>query len=136
MRALATAALVTLLPGAASASEVDDLLRGMGLAPSAEQVAITAARAPGGEVAITLTPKGGARLVADPGITITPIDAAGSAVAPAAERSSPDHEYFTTPPTLHLSPGPAVDLKVEYAYCVVEKQCLFGEATVPVPPGA
>ena len=135
MRARAVATLVALLPCAASASEVDELLRGMGLVPSAEQVAITTARTSGGEVAITLTPQGGAKLVADPGITITPIDAAGSAVAPVAERSSADHEYFTTPPTLHLAPGPAVDLKVEYAYCVVEKQCLFGEATVPVPNG-
>jgi hypothetical protein len=87
----------------------------------------------GAELVVTLVPQGAAKLVADPGITLTPLD--GVAAAPVS-LVDPSREYLTEPPVLRLPlPGHAgapVAARVDYAYCLVGYQCLFGEATVRV----
>ncbi len=89
------------------------------------------------EVVVTLTPTGKAKLVADPGITVTPADPDGGV---AWRTPLPHHlvdagaEYFAEPPTIRLSLGAPevgpIDLDVEYAYCFVDTICLFGEKRV------
>jgi hypothetical protein len=82
------------------------------------------------ELVVTLLPHGAAKLVADPGITVTPLNGAG----PPLELVDPSRDYLAEPPLLRLplpghSGGPVV-ARVDYAYCLVDYQCLFGEATV------
>jgi hypothetical protein len=52
----------------------------------------------------------------------------------------PDQAYFDDPPILRLpfdgGDGKPVKASVEYAYCLVDYQCLFGEATVSAATGA
>ena len=90
------------------------------------------------EVVVTLTPTGKAKLVADPGVTVTPADPDSGGVA--WRTPLPYHlvdagaEYFAEPPTIRLSLGAPevgpIDLDVEYAYCFVDTVCLFGEKRV------
>jgi hypothetical protein len=88
------------------------------------------------ELVVQLVPKGRVKLVADPGITVTPVPRAGIAWSAAAPVSEVDtgRDYFTTPPTLRVpfagEDGKPVEAAVEYAYCLVDYQCLFGEAKV------
>jgi hypothetical protein len=94
-------------------------------------------RAHGGpELVVTLTPKGAVKLVADPGVTVTPVPRAGlawSTATPVTE-SDPDLDYFAAPLILRVpfgaEDGQPVEADVEYAYCVVDYQCLFGAAKV------
>lgn len=93
----------------------------------------------GSELVVQLVPKGQVKLVADPGVTVTPLPRAGiawSADAPVSE-VDPSRDYFTTPPTLRVpfsgEDGKPVEAAVEYAYCLVDYQCLFGEAKVSAP---
>ena len=91
------------------------------------------------ELVVTLVPKGQVKLVADPGVTVTPVARSGVTwSAPAASSAvEPGHDYFREPPTLRLpftaEDGKPVEAGVEYAYCLVDYQCLFGEAKVSVP---
>jgi hypothetical protein len=127
-------ASVLCLPAAARAGEgADAILRDLGLAPSSEIVTVETVRQPDGRVLVTLMPEGGARLVADPGVSVVPIDGLGLPVAGAVALKDGSKEYFTMPPMLTVEPGAASALRVEYAYCVIAKQCLFGDVTVPVP---
>lgn len=143
MRALAVGlALVGLLAAPASAASPDlkALLDGMApQAPAAQgrvEVDGWLETSPAGtELVVTLTPSGAARLVADPGITVTPL--AGNAAPPPGEPVAlvdPNLGYMTEPPVLRVPlPGHAggpVEAQVEYAYCLVDTQCLFGEAVV------
>ena len=90
------------------------------------------------EVVLSLTPVGGAKLVADPGITVTPVVEPGGGVAwrmPLPYHLvDADAQYFAEPPLIRLpvagrEAGP-IDLDVEYAYCVVDYICLFGAERV------
>lgn len=88
------------------------------------------------ELVVTLVPKGKVKLVADPGITVTPVRRPGiawSADAPVS-KVDPDRDYFPEPPILRVpfegEDGKPVEATVEYAYCLVDVQCLFGEAKV------
>ena len=85
------------------------------------------------ELVVTLVPQGAAKLVADPGITITPLD--GTRAAPMS-LIDPTRDYLTEPPVMRVPlPGHAgepVAAQVDYAYCLVDYVCLFGEATVRV----
>lgn len=90
----------------------------------------------GPELVVTLAPKGEAKLVADPGITVTPRPRAGvtwGSEVPVS-RVEPGGDYFRTPQELRIpfagEDGRPVEAAVEYAYCLVGFQCLFGEATV------
>jgi len=92
----------------------------------------------GPEIVVVVAPRGATKLVADPGITVTPSIRPGIAWrAPLPYRKvDPALDYFTPPATLRLpftgSDGGPVDLLVEYAYCVVDFQCFFGEETLTV----
>ena len=91
------------------------------------------------ELVVTLVPKGRVKLVADPGMTVTPVARDGVAWASAAPVSEVDsgRDYFEAPPTIRVSfsgeDGKPVQAAVEYAYCLIDYQCLFGETTVSAP---
>jgi hypothetical protein len=91
------------------------------------------------ELVVTLVPKGQVKLVADPGIVVTPVARDGvewAAVQPVS-RVDGSRSYFAEPPTIRLpfagEDGKPVEAAVEYAYCLVDYQCLFGEARVSAP---
>ncbi len=102
-------------------------------------------RGPAGPaVLITLTPLGATKLIADPGITVTPAARPGLAwqVGLPVRRQAEDRAYLPVPQQLRL-PFAATDqapleLQVEYAYCVVDYQCFYGEQQLVVanPPGS
>lgn len=91
------------------------------------------------DLVVTFVPRGQVKLVADPGVTVTPLVRPGvdwSAAEPVT-RVEAGEDYFAEPPTLRVPfaghDGKPVEAAVEYAYCLVDYQCLFGEATVSVP---
>lgn len=94
------------------------------------------------ELVVTLAPKGAVKLVANPGMTVTPVARDGIAWASTAPVSEidPARDYFPAPPTIRLpftaEDGKPVEAGVEYAYCLVDYQCLFGEAKISVPTRA
>ena len=91
------------------------------------------------ELVVTLVPKGQVKLVADPGVTVTPVARDGVAWSGSGpvSRVEADQGYFAEPPTVRVpfahEDGRPVEAKVEYAYCLVDYQCLFGEAKISVP---
>jgi hypothetical protein len=91
------------------------------------------------ELVVTFVPKGKVKLVADPGVTVTPLPRDGVAwsVEGPVSRTEPGAGYFAAPPTVRLpfagGDGGPVEATVEYAYCLVDYQCLFGEAKVRAP---
>ena len=97
---------------------------------------------PGGtELVVRIEPRGAVKLIADPGITVTPTARPGIAWQTELpyRRVDPAIQYFTPPATLRLpftaeDAGP-VELLVEYAYCVVDFQCFFAEETLTVATG-
>ena len=116
------------------------------------------------ELVLTLEPEGAAKLVADPGITVQLRDNPGIDWLGRwpVESTHPSRSYFETAPEIRVpfrvagkgsvsgatpaavterpvgaaDPGVAseVAVTVEYAWCLVDRQCLFGEATVSLPP--
>jgi hypothetical protein len=94
------------------------------------------------ELVVTLTPKGAVKLVGDPGVTVTPVPRAGVAWAGdgPVSRVEPGGDYFKEPPTIRVpfagGDGKPVEADVEYAYCLVDYQCLFGTAKVSAPTDA
>ena len=76
--------------------------------------------------------------MADPGITVTPSARPGLTWrTPLPYRKvEPGIDYLEPPATLRLpftsSDQEPVELLVEYAYCVVDFQCFFGEETLRV----
>ena len=94
---------------------------------------------PGGaELVVRIEPQGAIKLIADPGITITPTAQPGIAWLTELpyRRVDPAAQYFTPPATLRLpftaSADQPIELLVEYAYCVVDFQCFFAEETLTV----
>ena len=146
MRAVALGiGMAALLAGAAPATELKTLLDQ--LAPPAPagqgRVEVTGwleTSPEGTELVVTLTPSGVAKLVADPGIVVTPL-AAGDAAPPGGpvELVDPSLGYMTEPPVLRVPlprhDGGPVEAQVDYAYCLVDTQCLFGEARLRVEGG-
>ena len=61
-------------------------------------------------------------------------------MGPDLSRVDADQGYFAEPPTVRVpfahEDGRPVEAKVEYAYCLVDYQCLFGEATTSAPTQA
>ena len=88
----------------------------------------------GSELVVSLVPHGAAKLVGDPGITVTPLPSptAGQPV----ELVRPDEPYLKEPPQVRVPlaghAGGPVEAQVDYAYCLADFQCLFGEAKVRV----
>jgi hypothetical protein len=93
-------------------------------------------------VVVAVAPRGGVKLVADPGITVTPTERPGVQWrGPSPLRKvEPGIDYFTPPATVRLpftaSDDRPLELRVEYAYCVVNFQCFLGEETLSVATGA
>jgi hypothetical protein len=92
----------------------------------------------GKEVVVMLAPEGETRLVADPGITVTPAARLGvDWQLPLPHRMvDTERDYFDPPAVIRLPFTSADDqplqLLVEYAYCFVDFQCFFGEAELTV----
>jgi hypothetical protein len=92
----------------------------------------------GREVVVTVVPEGKAKLVADPGITVTPAARRGvDWQLPLPYRLvDAGRDYFEPPAMVRLPFVSADDrpirLLVEYAYCVVDYQCFFGEEELTV----
>ena len=90
------------------------------------------------EVVVVLEPQGAFKLVADPGITITPTEQPGVEwLVPLPHRHvDPESPYFTPPAAVRLpfrrDAGQPLEILVEYAYCVVDYQCFFGEELLSV----
>jgi hypothetical protein len=128
--------LAVLAAPAAAEDSVSALLGtlapGLGASPRVEITARLDPQGPDPALLVRLEPAAGTRLVADPGVSVTLADRA----APVTW-ALPGQDYFSTPPEVRI---PVVDpqaqgpwpIRVEYAYCVVERQCLFGEATLLV----
>jgi len=89
----------------------------------------------GTELVVRLEPRGDAKIVAEPGVTVTPAARDGVAWAlPELVHEVAGQGYLKPPVELRLPfaaehRGP-VEARVDYAYCIVDYQCLFGEATV------
>ena len=91
----------------------------------------------GRAVVIVVTPEGETKLIADPGITVTPVTAGVAWLLPLPHQMiDPSTDYFAPPATIRLpyaaAEGETVSLLVEYAYCVIDFQCFFGEETLVV----
>ena len=90
------------------------------------------------EVVVVLQPQGDFKLVADPGITVTPTAQPGVEwlVSLPYRYVDPEIQYFTPPATVRLpfraNGEPPLEILVEYAYCVVDYQCFFGEQRLTV----
>ena len=87
---------------------------------------------------VVLEPQGEFKLVADPGITVTPMERPGVEwLVPLPYRHADSElQYFTPPASLRLpfraSDDQPLEILVEYAYCVVDYQCFFGEQNLTV----
>jgi hypothetical protein len=92
----------------------------------------------GQEVVVMVIPEGDTKLVADPGITVTPAERPGlDWQLPLPHRMvDAGRDYFEPPAMIRLPFTSADDqplqLLVEYAYCFVDFQCFFGEAELTV----
>jgi hypothetical protein len=90
------------------------------------------------EVVVVVEPRGKFKLVADPGITITPTAQPGVEwLVPLPHRHvDPEVQYFTPPATVRLpfraDAEAPLEILVEYAYCVVDFQCFLGEEVLRV----
>ena len=87
---------------------------------------------------VVVEPRGEFKLIADPGITVTPTARPGVEwLVPLPYRHvDSELQYFTPPASLRLpfraSEDQPLEILVEYAYCVVDYQCFFGEQTLTV----
>ena len=92
----------------------------------------------GGEraVVVSIEPEGKTKLIADPGITVVPVERRDITwLVPLPHRHvDASREYFEPAASMRLpfagEDGLPIELDVEYAYCVVDYQCFFGEETV------
>ena len=87
---------------------------------------------------VVVEPRGEFKLVADPGITVTPAEQPGVEwLVPLPYRhADPEMQYFAPPASLRLpfraTQEQPLEVLVEYAYCVVDYQCFFGEERLTV----
>jgi hypothetical protein len=92
----------------------------------------------GPEVVVRIEPEGRTKLIADPGITITPSEREGLRwrIAMPYRHVDATIDYLPGPAALHLpfnvDDQQPIELLVEYAYCIVDYQCFFGEETLSV----
>ena len=129
--------------GADQAVEVDRLLKQFepGAPQTKGSVRVDAWTETGREsdaLVVVLEPQGAFKLVADPGITVTPSARPGIEwLVPLPYRYvDAELQYFAPPASLRLpfraSDDQSLEILVEYAYCVVDYQCFFGEQTLTV----
>lgn len=129
---------------AGGATELDHLLQQFrGDAPQPEgEVRLEAWVESGADgpqvVVVRIEPQGRTKLISDPGITVTPRERAGIRwLVPVPYRHvDPGIDYFSGPASVRL-PFAADDerpleLHVEYAWCLIDYQCFFGEETLSV----
>lgn len=125
----------------ARAQEVGELLSGLGFAvpPKEGQVRVVArleVTPAGGVLRLEFVGEGDARLVADPGITVTGLASETVRWPEGAEVRAvvPGQLYFPEPPRILLPveavPGATVEADVAYAWCLVGWQCRFGNERV------
>jgi hypothetical protein len=148
-RAVRAGAVVvgTLLAGPAQAADqaldVDRLIEqfNAGARPTNGSVRVDAWTEAGREsnaLVVVVEPRGEFKLVADPGITVTPTAQPGVEwLVPIPYRHvDSELQYFTPPASLRLpfraSDDQPLEILVEYAYCVVDYQCFFGEQNLTV----
>lgn len=87
---------------------------------------------------VSLTPKSGTRLVANPGVTITPVSESGSQWLSYEEVyfGLDGATYFDSAPVIDIGPvlenGEPVSADISFAYCVIESICLFGEERIEI----
>jgi hypothetical protein len=87
---------------------------------------------------VVVEPRGEFKLVADPGITVTPTEQPGVEwLVPLPHRHvDPEIQYFNPLASVRLpfraDHRQPLEVLVEYAYCVVEYQCFFGEEVLTV----
>jgi hypothetical protein len=92
----------------------------------------------GSEVVVLVVPEGETKLVADPGITVTPAARRGIEwQVPLPYRLVDSGRDYFEPPAMIRLPFTSTDdeplqLLVEYAYCFVDYQCFFGEAELNI----
>jgi hypothetical protein len=92
----------------------------------------------GKEMVVVVAPEGETKLVADPGITVTPASRPGVQwQLPLPHRMvDAERDYFDPPAMVRLpftsDDDQPVQLLVEYAYCFVDFQCFFGEEELTV----
>jgi hypothetical protein len=139
----AVLALSVLPAGAAMATEPLAALLGQiapAKAPTGSVDVVSWVERNGGqpELVVTLVPKGQVKLVADPGMTVTPVARDGVAwTSSAVSAVEAGRDYFAAPPIIRVpfagEDGKPVQAAVEYAYCLIDYQCLFGETTVSAP---
>lgn len=92
----------------------------------------------GREVVVVVTPEGDTKLVADPGITVTPAARLGVdwQVSLPHRMVDTERDYFDPPAMIRLpftsTDDQPLQLLVEYAYCFVDFQCFFGEEELTV----
>ena len=144
---LPLAALAVLLAGgqAGAADDLAGLLKGLGGAKRPDgDVTVTGwveSGARGADLVVHVEPRGAAKLVAEPGVTVTPLPRDGLTWpgGPAAT-DAPEGSYITHPVELrlpfHSRDAQPVEARVDYAYCLTGYQCLFGETTVSAVPPA
>jgi hypothetical protein len=95
----------------------------------------------GKELVVMVVPEGETKLVADPGITVTPAAREGVEwQLPLPHRMVDTERDYFDPPAMIRLPFTSVDdqpirLLVEYAYCFVDFQCFFGEEELTVATG-
>ena len=94
------------------------------------------------ELVVVVEPEGETKLVADPGITVTPAARRGvDWQLPLPYRLVDAGRDYFDPPAMARLPFVSADdrpirLLVEYAYCVVDYQCFFGEEELTVATAA
>jgi hypothetical protein len=92
----------------------------------------------GKELVIVVIPEGDTKLVADPGITVTPAARIGVEWhLPLPHRMVDTERDYFDPPAMVRLPFTSTDdqplqLLVEYAWCFVDFQCFFGEQELTV----
>ena len=147
MITLALVALTQASPTlAADAASLEDLIKKFDSeAPMVEaEVTVDAWVEPGDgegqpdEMVITVLPGGKTKLNADPGITVTPADQVGIEWRVPLPHRHQDQSisYFEPPATIRMpftaSDDQPAEILVEYAYCLVDYQCFFGEEMLTV----
>lgn len=90
------------------------------------------------QMVITLLPEGKTKLNADPGITVTPTEQTGVdwQIALPYRHQDVSVIYFSPPAEVRMpfkaNASEPIEILVEYAYCLVDYQCFFGEETLRV----
>jgi hypothetical protein len=141
---LASPVWATGLDELATAPALDDLLEAIEPAAPAPDGRVTVdawvqPRDDGRELVVVVQPEGKTKLVADPGITLTPAEDAFGVTwqVPVPHRVvDPKADYWEGERAVRLpftaAEGTPLEVRVEYAWCVLDYQCFFGEEQLSV----